>query len=124
MQILVKLAINKACGAAAANESAADFAERYYEDIPEPMLLDLCSAPDWFERLAQGFPMVAAHRPWFESLRAKFIEFATEDGLLTPPAAPDTTGLAGKGEGDMTQKADNGTVARASVPDSGTKPDA
>lgn len=81
--LALQLAMMAAVRAAANKDPARDFAESKYDLIPEGVLIDICTAPDWWDKICAGFPAVVPHKEWFELVRLRLIEMATEDGLLT-----------------------------------------
>ena len=114
-----RIAMRKAIAAATAKDNAREFAERYYEDIPEDLLATLCLAPDWFEQLTAKYPDAAPHREWFDLVRLAFVDFAREDGVLPPavttlPNAADAR-ITATGKGETDTRADNGAAVTSSA---------
>jgi len=105
--VLFRIAMRRACKAAADNQAPKDFATDNYEDIPESVLMGICNDPQWWNKLIDAYPDATPHKTWFEAVRVEFIAFAREDGLLppepanlTPPDASVSMPAGGKGEPD------------------------
>lgn len=105
--VLFRIAMRRACKAAADKQAPKEFATDNYEDIPESVLMGICNDPQWWNKLIDAYPDATPHKAWFEAVRVEFIAFAREDGLLppepanlTPPDASVSMPAGGKGEPD------------------------
>ncbi len=100
---MIALQLKIANRAAAKGTDAADFAESAYALIPEDVIQAMATDAQWFAYLTNVVPECAPHREWYERVRARVLELATEDGVLTvgqqPPTMlrPDTHEAGGDG---------------------------
>ena len=82
MGILMGMMLAAAVKAASRGKSAEEFAESRFDLLPDAILIDLCTAPDWFARLCAHAPECRSYESWFASVRAKLIDLAIESDLL------------------------------------------
>ena len=96
---LWKLQLKTANRAAERNVLPADFAESVYAMVPDTVLLGMATDPQWFALLCANVPDCAKFEAWYNGVRAKLIELAVEDGILTK----DEKGAIMRGNGADTE---------------------
>lgn len=90
MEQMAKLELRRANAKAKANDSAEEYAEEIYERIPDDVLVDMASNPQWFLSLTGLVPDAAQYQAWHTRVRDKLVAMAGEDGILTK-AGPSAT---------------------------------
>jgi hypothetical protein len=96
--MLAKIMLSRTLRAAQSNTDFASFAEDAYEDLPEELIAGLLAQPQWFDWIAQNEPRLKQYQAWLTQVRDRILEFAREDGLLTP--APEQSKVAANGAPD------------------------
>ncbi len=92
MKILWKAALKAACKSAKQNSPAADFAETWFDMVPDEILDQLSDDPDWFKKVCEVYPECSMYEAWFVQLRTTMVEWynAPADGVDNPENPGDT----------------------------------
>lgn len=80
--LVFRAMIRRACGAAAAREDAALFADDAFPFISVEDLTTLALERDWFALLVKAVPDCSHYQEWFTQVRARVIDLGVEQGLL------------------------------------------
>lgn len=107
----MRFALKIACKAAANGETAEDFANRYYEDIPDAILQDMSNRADWFDELCKVHSVCREHEAWFTEVQECMMDFMKEDAA--PEASP-VDNASNLGQAD-----DNSTSTKIDTPADG-----
>lgn len=89
--MLFKLQLKAANKAAASGADAADFADSIFAILPDPVLQGMAFDPAWFDYLVKAVPDCAAHKAWYEQVRAALVEIGVEDGVFIRDASGQLT---------------------------------
>lgn len=79
MKLMWSMALRKACRDAAAGVDAAEFAEKWYDDVPDDVMSDLQNNPEWFAEVCKIHADCEVHREWFTTLRDTWVFWETEE---------------------------------------------
>lgn len=79
----MRLALMYVLRKAKAGNAPEEVADLIYDDVPDELFVELYNNPQWFETLCANEPGFIPFKDWCIKLRAKLLEFAAEDKLLT-----------------------------------------
>lgn len=96
---LFQLMLQGANKAAARGVSAAEYADKIYDDFEESDIHTLALKSNWFALMCEAVPGCKVHEAWYQAVRAEIVRMALEDELLARDAA-----------GNLTLPDDSGTV--------------
>lgn len=87
---MLRIQLRLANAKAKAGASAVEYAESVYELVPDEVLTTLATDTQWFEKLCVAEPKCRPFKEWYETLRARVVAMAVEDGILTADGQPVT----------------------------------
>lgn len=87
---MLKLQLRRANGAAKRNASPDEFADEVYALIPDDVLQNMASDPNWFALVCTAVPECKQYADWYAKLRDALVAIAVEEGVLTQSPQPAT----------------------------------
>lgn len=88
MKLLWKLALKRACAAAKAGTTPADFDAEWGAMVPDEILDDLEANPEWFGEVCKINPDCQLYEPWFTELRELLLGEPLDNAEETAQASP------------------------------------